>query len=720
MLPALAAWTFALAGCGGLTSSGAGNGQDASTDSTSDGRRSSSDASDASMPDGSTADRSSPCGTACSSSGWCAASPSPTGNGLTSVWTSGANDVWVAAGPAALHWDGSTWENFDTGTQGFSFSALSGTGPSDVWATAVGVDGSSAILHWSGAAWSVSFSVPKGTDEPVGIWASASNDVWAVGGALIEHFDGISWSTITSIGGSSFAHLSAIWGSGRDDLWAVGGAVSSDPAVILHWNGKSWSFVASPAFDSPYFHSPYYLTAVWGTGPADVWSVGADLSYDAVAIHWDGLHWSAVDGLGALGAPLGAAAVWGSSSSDVWIVGPDFDGRGPGGIAHWNGAKWSSVATPTTPALRAITGTSATDAWAVGDLGVLLHWNGTAWASESNSSLPSPNLVLDSVWSSSGRDVWMGSVSESGSPQLEHWDGTAWSTSPVHGAQDIPFSSKNCGKPMGRTLEVVALWGSGSGDVWAAVGDVCGASFAHWDGVVWSVSAQPPTGYIEDAFGPPVSLWGSGPRDIWAVNTTVPALHWNGSTWRSWTSTTSTVGSAVWGNASDDVWIVNGPDSAGLLGNNVAGSTIVHWDGADWAPAFATPDALGAVWGAGKDDVWAAGTTFQPYAAGPWLVVAYHWDGVSWSRYLSRVSTINAEPTPMFGNGSNDVWIGAPGFGRTPGLLHWDGSTWSAVPSITEYGWVGIAGAGGELFAVASERGSGGAAIICRGQLTSP
>jgi hypothetical protein len=56
---------------------------------------------------------------------------------------------------------------------------------------------------------------------------------------------------------------------------------------------------------------------------------------------------------------------------------------------HWNGTAWSRVPSPAGgPGLLAVTATSATSAWAVGDYStasgqprtLIMHWNGTRWS----------------------------------------------------------------------------------------------------------------------------------------------------------------------------------------------------------------------------------------------------------------------------------------------------------------------------------------------------
>ncbi|HMA36724.1 MAG TPA: hypothetical protein VKY74_19875, partial [Chloroflexia bacterium] len=110
----------------------------------------------------------------------------------------------------------------------------------DVWTVGeigLGIDTQALIEHWNGSQWNVVPSPrPVPGPYPVGVRldkvaAITANDVWAVGSyndlgrALVEHWDGASWTIIPSpnpgaIGyGSYFLGLAA---RATDDVWAVG------------------------------------------------------------------------------------------------------------------------------------------------------------------------------------------------------------------------------------------------------------------------------------------------------------------------------------------------------------------------------------------------------------------------------------------------------------------------------------------------------------------
>ena len=72
--------------------------------------------------------------------------------------------------------------------------------------------------------------------------APASNNVWAVGftssGALVEHWDGTSWSIVSSPAFSDVSVINDVSADSSTDVWAIGG-LSGGGETSLHWNGQA-------------------------------------------------------------------------------------------------------------------------------------------------------------------------------------------------------------------------------------------------------------------------------------------------------------------------------------------------------------------------------------------------------------------------------------------------------------------------------------------------
>ncbi len=240
-------------------------------------------------------------------------------------------------------------------------------------------DQATLILRWDGAQWSIVPSPSPGTaglNALYGVAANSANDVWAVGSytnsgefaqTLVEHWDGTSWQVIPSANvPESNNELYGVVAIGPNNVWAVGywgNAASGFSTLIEHWNGSTWSVVSSP---NP--NGDNILSAVSATGANDIWAVGRSRNpftfrTNTLIERWDGNGWSQVFGFGVEpeSAAYGVAAV---SPGDAWAVG---DGGGLALIGRWNGSSWSVFPSPTVAGrLYAATAITACDVWAVG------------------------------------------------------------------------------------------------------------------------------------------------------------------------------------------------------------------------------------------------------------------------------------------------------------------------------------------------------------------
>src|SRR5207247_994000 len=105
-----------------------------------------------------------------------------------------------------------------------------------------------------------------------------SSNVWGVGEywggsayqTLVEHWDGTSWSIVTSPNvGSSDNYLESEVAIAANDVWAVGHYIDLGISRTLaeHWNGISWSLVATPNASS----RDNFLYGATAVGVNEVW-----------------------------------------------------------------------------------------------------------------------------------------------------------------------------------------------------------------------------------------------------------------------------------------------------------------------------------------------------------------------------------------------------------------------------------------------------------------
>ena len=268
-----------------------------------------------------------------------------------------------------------------------NLSAVAAISTTDVWAGGgflLSSRGNTAQFeHWNGRKWTVAKS-PATTATIRGMAATSSSDVWAVGdiaststGAaqtFIEHFDGKRWAVVPSPDASTQSNLlDGVTAISATDAWAVGDFLNASgvfQTLTEHWDGTSWSIVTSPA--GPGLQNG--LLGVTAVSSSDVWAVG-DSGSGTLIEQWDGTSWTVVlspSPAGTLANPLfGVAAV---SATDIWAVGQSQNGTSgiPSTlIEHWDGTSWSIVTSPSPGSAATLSGAAADpvsgQAWAVGN-----------------------------------------------------------------------------------------------------------------------------------------------------------------------------------------------------------------------------------------------------------------------------------------------------------------------------------------------------------------
>jgi hypothetical protein len=230
--------------------------------------------------------------------------PTPQGPPVSGPGTSMACDAtWHAAASPNL----SVFDNV--------LASVSAASPTDVWA--VGnyyAPGNPNVLrtfgeHFDGRHWSAVALPDAGVNENtlLGVSALPTGEAWAVGyfadqhfavHGLVEHEVGGSWSIVPAQRpGALRDDLFSVSAISRDDVWAVG--VQEDASGTLHslaehWNGHAWSVV--PTLDPGAGGDLLY--AVHAAAPNSVFAVGQSsgsaFPSHALVEHWDGARWSVV------------------------------------------------------------------------------------------------------------------------------------------------------------------------------------------------------------------------------------------------------------------------------------------------------------------------------------------------------------------------------------------------------------------------------------------
>jgi hypothetical protein len=276
----------------------------------------------------------------------------------------------------------------------------------------------------------------------------SAKSAWAVGDtglngtgknhSLLLHWNGKAWSQVTSPAPVTGGNLAAVTATARGG-WAVG-YVNTDPnaplccagtPLVFRWNGVKWSRVATKLGKGS------YLNGVASTGTNGAWAIGGPLAMITGALaKWNGKAWSwgADPVRGAYRPFYGIAAGPGGTA---FAVGADNDfPLGPAISARWTGKAWRqvSVSAPNLSGLNAVAFAPGGAVWAAGSYPsggrlhtLIMRWSGKAWTRVTS---PATSAELDGLAFAAANYGWaVGSTaSTSGSAKtvILHWNGKGW------------------------------------------------------------------------------------------------------------------------------------------------------------------------------------------------------------------------------------------------------------------------------------------------------
>lgn len=287
--------------------------------------------------------------------------------------------------------------------------------------------------------------------------------------------------------------LNAISGSAEDDVWAAGYAGSANTAhtFVQHWDGCRWSEA-----DMPALADVSWLSGLTALSRNMAWAVGStqtSTNTRTLTERWDGTAWTAIPSPSPGGDTDELISVWAPNTTEAWAVGSTetVARQHSALILHWDGVRWSQVATPPPPgdervSLNGVSGTGPDDVWAVGTYelagvyhSLVEHWDGHVWQLSQ-----APTGQLTQVAARSANDVWAAGVTDDAQPLILHWNGTVWTNEALAIA--------------GTNAEPFAVVPVGDDDVWAFGGQgqvTMPSSYRtlveHWDGTSWHVVATP-------------------------------------------------------------------------------------------------------------------------------------------------------------------------------------------------------------------------------------
>lgn len=164
--------------------------------------------------------------------------------------------------------------------------------------------------------------------------------------------------------------LLSAWPMSPTDVYVVGGNDGSNGPAALHYDGTSWSHVATNVTNTDLW---------WTFGFADGTLFASGEGGTILQLQNGSFTPMTTPGQGTSVVVFG---MWGAASNDVWAVGGLLDGGGGGFVWHYDGTAWTArtdvPSNATSNTMFKVNGRSSTDVWMVGSMGVTVHWNGTS------------------------------------------------------------------------------------------------------------------------------------------------------------------------------------------------------------------------------------------------------------------------------------------------------------------------------------------------------
>jgi len=251
--------------------------------------------------------------------------------GLVTLAASAAGAVTAAPKPE--------WHVVKSVTTGAgAFTAVVATGKTTGWAFGGQFASVTGPTAWrlAGGTWKQDMAFPGDPSETVlAAGASSPSDVWAFTqdgtGSRVLHYNGTAWSVAKTFG----AQIGGASVAGKNDVWVFGTNLVGPTLGAWYFNGHTWRLTGAN------------LQGGSALSPANVWAFSGTKVY-----HFNGSRWAGTQ-LSSLLPPrmlLNDPAITGIialSAGNVYAIGNGNaeDEGGPTVMLHYDGSKWTKVAT---------------------------------------------------------------------------------------------------------------------------------------------------------------------------------------------------------------------------------------------------------------------------------------------------------------------------------------------------------------------------------------
>jgi hypothetical protein len=269
--------------------------------------------------------------------------------------------------------------------------------------------------------------------------------------------------------------------------------------------------------------------------------------------------------------------------------------------------------------------------------------------------------ALTGLYAASPTDVW--AVGQPAGDQFEHWNGTKWTGQGLPaGLATAPGNSAGVKFITGTSASNITA--VGTGDINTGAGTIVAESVAfHFNGTAWSEMTIPAN--VE--LGPVLAF---SATNLWSVNDNGDAEHFNGTTWTATSLPITTTLpvldlTSISGSSPSDIWAA-GSASNGDPDEGTA-PILEHFNGTSWSNVT-VPVSIGLTDVADISPADAYAVTLR----GEIL----HWNGTTWTALNATTQTGTAVTgSAVAALSPADVWIAGLNT-----LDNFNGTTWTSVP----------------------------------------
>lgn len=172
--------------------------------------------------------------------------------------------------------------------------------------------------------------------SPRALWLGGAEGLWFFDGERAERVD------------AGVGPVASVLAKGAQEVW-VGGHQR-----VARWNGSAWN--TWPLSSS-------WVDRLWSATPTDVWAVGQDVH------RFDGQQWGRLVGLERW--PVGSNAIGGTGPNDVWVLGAEARLPISPGVFHFDGQGWAFEPLEMASPMSLVV--TKTDLWVGGEWGTLMR-----------------------------------------------------------------------------------------------------------------------------------------------------------------------------------------------------------------------------------------------------------------------------------------------------------------------------------------------------------